>query len=674
MLDLRNNNLSGSIPVPFSRLLMLTELYLQGNEHLKGPIVTSFLTLDYSIRVKERSTDTCPMVRFSHNHGSVYVDSNYYKRQYCHCDEHYYGTGGYCFPCMEGSYCPGTTKHKTSAKPIKMLTSYAADASVSKMFLKKGYFPFPNDRNVRSIRKCPTSVYYYNICVPGKMCDCYLSHSSNDTSNTKAGDVEAVSSKVRCNSSCLCLAGHQGRFCSQCKKSYYKEGIRCYKCPQGSEKGLEFGILFGSTIITVLVSVAVFYLSLTRLKWAVALAVLEILVIFVLALKHLVPAFLVQLAIIIYALGFSTYLQRCTALLKSAIFYIQVMDTLVSTTDIWPKSIFSAQMYLSSALNFHFSSLSCIMPELFTLFSRNLILLALPMICFILIWMVYFAWKAITAPNNDKLETFNFKCRKYCIIFLDLAYFPIVSSSLAVIIGCRNIGSVSFMKSYVWVDCHSPKHGALLGIAVYDLIAYVFGVPFFIYIPLLYRHRSQLSDETSPVVKWLSPLITPYKAKYRSFIEVIMVLRRLLIAILMTSFPSNASEQTQCIAILLIAAIIFQATAKPFRNPAIDDEDVEHNLGLENMIEIFMLSSLLSSFTCVGLSIGHERFSKASALFIMTLSINGLFLLTFCCCVLYRLRPKPSDDETDVDFSDLHEPLIDVNEDYYVRQLSNDLS
>lgn len=675
MVDVRNNNLSGSIPVSFSRLLTLTELHAQGNRHLKGPIASSFLELDYSIRVKERLTDTCPLVRFAHNHGSVYVDSDYYDRKYCHCDEHFYGNGGFCFPCMRGSFCPGSVRvEQQSIRPVNFKLINAMDIPVSKMFIRKGYYPFPSEKRVESVQHCPTSVYYNNICIPDVSCDCHIFSKENGTYSTERGVLHQRHSRIRCNESCLCLRGHYGRFCSRCKQGYYKEGIRCYECPHGSRKGLELGILFGSTLLTVFVSFMVFYVSMKRLKLSIGLAVAEIVLIFVLVLKGFVPAFLIQLVIIIYALGFSSYLKRCTALLKSAVFYIQIMDMLVSTTDIWPKSIYSAQMYASSALNFHFSSLACFLPKLFTPFAKNLTLFVLPILFVATLWCVYFLWQKLTRPNEEKLQSLNFKCRKYCIIFIDLAYFPIVGSSLSVIIGCREIDEVSFMKSYVWLDCNSTDHIALKVIAVLKIVFYLIGIPLFVYVPLLFLHRNQLSDDKSDVMRWLGPLTNPYKIKYRPYAEVIMITRRLLIAVLMTSFPANAAEQTQYIAMLLVSAIIYQTSAKPFRIPtedSVNDRD-KPGLDLENPVEISMLVSVLFSFLCVGLSIGHGRFSPWSPLFVLTLCINGLFLLAFICSILYRLRPVNVKEEAAAgNTSDLHEPLIDVN-DCYVRQLSGD--
>ena len=669
MLDLENNNLSGHIPISFSRLLMLTQLYLRRNKNLKGPLFPSFLTLDYTLSIKERIRDTCPMVKFAHNHGSVYIDSSYYDRKYCYCAEHYFGNGVFCRKCMYGSFCPGSTKYNLQVKTVGVLAENQEQLSFSSMYLKAGYFPFPSASNVTSIHKCPTSVYHDNICVPRKRCNCFISTKEKDFGTAGRMITVASAAKIECNESCLCLVGHHGRFCSRCKQGYYKEGIRCFQCPMGSMKDIQLAVLFGAAIGSVVISIAVFCISIKSLKLSLALAAVEVVVIFACVLKHFIPVVVLQIVIIIFALGFSRYLQRCTALLKSVIFYLQIIDSLVSTTDVWPKSIYSAQVYISSTLNFCFSSLACSLPNFFTLRAKNFLLFILPMFCIGSIWLVYILWKVIAKPAKEKLLNIKFNCLKYCIVLIDLAYFPMVRSCFSVMIGCKNIDDVSFMKRYVWVDCNSHEHTFLKVIAFLQFILYIIAVPFFIYIPLLFRHRHRLSNNDSPVCKWLSPLITPYKPKYRKYIEVVMLIRRLLIAILMTSFPANSSQQTQCIAILLILAIIFQAITRPFKNPTVvkREEEDSHGLGLENFIEIFMLFCVLLSFLFVGLTVGRKDTSE-SALFFVTLSINGIFLLTFCCSAVYRLLQLRSSEGDDGNFPDLQEPLINASEDCYLRQ------
>ena len=666
LLDLSNNDLSGHIPASYSRLLMLLELHLRGNKRMKGSVVSTFLKLDRSVRVKERKSDTCPLVMFSHNHGNVFVDSSYYDRKYCHCDEHYYGSGGFCYPCLAGAKCPGMASDAPSN-----------DSFIAKMYIKTGYWPLPHEKNVSGFHQCPTSLFHNNICIPHGKCDCYVKEKTNGSIK----EILTTSEKYRkgslqCNKQCLCAEGHRGRFCSQCKLDYYQEGIRCIKCPHGADKSHLYGLLFGSTIAVVTISLAIIYISKGRKKLAIALATVELAIIIVLVVKKFVSPVLIQLGIIIYVIAFSSDLKSCRGLFKGAVFYIQVMDTLVSTTTMWPKSVYNAQTYVSSSLNLHFSSLACPFPMLFTLFAKNLSLFLLPIICSIVVWLVYFIWRHIKIPDKEQSRNFNYKCRQFCIIFIDLAYFPIVQSTLAVITGCRNINDISFMKNYVWIDCDSNGHLALKVIAILAVIIYVIGVPFFIYCPLLYRYRDDLSDD-STCSKWLGQLITPYKPRFRPYMEVILLLRRLSMAILMTSFPLNDASQTLSIAILLIIAIVLQTFAKPFKSPISLGKEGDYRketreVGLENIMEILMMSVMLLSFVSCGLSIGHRNFSFTSALFILTVIANGVYIISFCFCVLYRLAPKSFCCTKETEEDDKQRPLLSVIEDDFQNNSINE--
>ena len=673
LLDLQDNDLSGPIPHTFSRLIILTQLNLQRNKRLRGTIAPSILRLDYTMQIKERKCDTCPMVKFAHNNGTVYVDSSYYDKKYCYCDEHFFGNGTHCIPCLRGGICRGFTTKDPHFKSTYQKWSDQMRFPMSNMYLQHGYFPFPSVLDVKSFRKCPSSNAYTKICAPRKNCGCYFNIKEENIA-TLGQRISPINRPViHCEKSCLCHLGHHGRYCSQCIKGYYKEGIRCYQCPVGPRRGFEIMILFTVTTGVILISFGILFISTKRFKLSVLLAVVEVVLILALVMRHLITSVVLQIVIIIFVLGFSSHLQRCTALLKSAISYLQVMDSLVSTTNIWPKSLYTMQVYVSSGLNLSFSSLACTFPNFFTQLTKSLVLFLLPLLSIAFLWLAYYLWKIYTKPSKQKVTERNCKYRKYSIVIIDVAYFPIVKSCFSVIVGCKDIEGVSFMKRFVWIDCSSSEHISLTVIAILELILYLIAVPFLIYLPLLFRNRKHLLDENSPNCNWLSPLIAPYKPKYRGYVEVVMLMRRLFLAILMAAFPANSSLQIQCITILLLIAIIFQAVKRPFKDPTTlqsNDEVYDDRLGLENGMDIFMLSCVALSFVCVGLSTGHETTSVPAALFTILFLINALFAVAFCFSILYRLLRPGSSKQDYIISRDLHEPLVDVNEDCYLKESS----
>ena len=579
----------------------------------------------------------------------------------------------YCIKCLRGGSCPGTTTASILSKMAKLSKDSQLQLPMSAMFLKQGYFPFPSPSDVKAILKCPSSGHNYRICAPRKTCRC-----SVNSKEMKIGVPWKEESSINrlwiyCRRGCLCRRGHHGRYCSQCIEGYYKEGIRCFSCPTGTTKGFQLGILFSATTGSILFSLGILFISTKRLRLSVVFGVFQVALISALVFKHLIAAAVLQIVIVIFILGYSRYLHRCTALFKSAVFYLQIMDSLISTTSIWPKSIYSVQVYVSSGMNLSFSSLACTFPNFFTILAKNFVLFCLPFASIGLLWLAYYLWKFFVKPIKQKITEFNFRCLKYSIVIVDVAYFPIVKSCFSVIVGCRDIEGVSFMKRFVWIDCNSSEHIYLTVIAILELILYLIAVPFLIYLPLLFRNRKRLLDDSSPNCNWLSPLVAPYKPKYRGYVEVIMLMRRLLIAILMAAFPANSSLQIQCITMLLLIAIIFQAVTRPYKDPTTvtsNDEVYDDRLGLENGIDIFMLSCVLLSFICIGLSAAYGNLVPF-ALFIMLFATNAVFVIAFCFSVLYRLFWLGFNKEDFCISRDLHEPLLDVNQDCYVKESSD---
>ena len=660
LLDLQDNDLSGPIPLTFSRLKMITELNLKGNSKLRGPIASSFMLLDYQVAIEERKSDKCPTVRFAHNNGTVYVDSSYYDRQYCHCNENYFGNGKHCIPCISGGSCQGTTTAVSNLNPIKQLPVDQVQLPVSTMLLKQGHYPFPNESNVRSIHECPLSSF--KICVPKENCACYVNTSEEIIGIPGSVVPTSNRTRVHCNKSCLCVQGHEGRHCSQCINDYYKDGIYCFQCPGSiwASLGIPTGILAAFIL---------WFYRLTKISirenthsMITAVSVLvAIMLPLVLFLTHVITIMWLQIAVILIFLRYIGHFEKCAALFKSAMFYVQVMGSLVLSTDFLQNVMQIGQVFVGLSLNFRFSSFACYLQAPFTPLGKSIFVFLLPFAVTLTLFVIYQIMKCCTKKDCFKIEH---KFRKYSLVIVDLTYFPIVKSSLSILVGCNHIEGVSFMKRYVWIDCRSSEYDSLLLVGFLELFFYVFAVPCIVYIPLLFYYRKDVSVEKSTASKstankstaskstaskptasesivseWLSPLINAYKSKYKAYMELAILSRRLLIATLLEIFPANSLEQVLSITIVLVGAIIFQAIVRPFQSPTETQSDNEKYMGLENGIDIFMLSCVLLSFVYAGLFAGNE-ISAPSGLLVFILLINGFFLLALVCSIMHRTFPN----------------------------------
>ena len=379
VLNLQDNDLYGSIPLSFSSLLMLTEFNLLGNQRLKGPVSSSFLVLDYQIDIKKRSSDSCPMLRLAHNNGTVFVDSSYFGRKYCYCHQNYFGNGIHCTQCLRGGSCPGL-----AASSIKEMNVDQVHQPTSAMYIRRGHFPFPSELDVKSIHNCPPLGYKHNICAPEETCGCYLNVTENKIDNSKSVVGTLNRKRIYCNESCLCRQGHSGRFCSQCINGYYKDGIHCYKCYSKSREPGILAVYILFIIASIVIPICVYSFCKQR-RYSVATVAIELILTLILVLVQVAnPFFLNIVLVFIYLVCFSLS-ESCKALFESGMFYWQVMGSLISATDIWPKWLRAVQGAVMNALNFRFSSLSCSFPMLSTPLAKSVVLCVAPFCLIVLV-------------------------------------------------------------------------------------------------------------------------------------------------------------------------------------------------------------------------------------------------------------------------------------------------
>ena len=460
-LDFSNNNIEGPVPPSFTKLLMLLELDLRGNPKMQGKIEQSYLWPDYSLMIKEKQTDfdSCPIIRFRHNSGTVRIDSNYDDRRFCYCDEHYYGIGGFCRPCLKNARCESISGLNTS--------SFKFGSIPTNMTIYSGAWPFPSFRGVKRLVLCPSSLFHNNICNPKKNCACHL---------CKVNGSVNIKYITLCDESCLCSEGHHGRFCSQCKPNYYKNGVRCIKCPGGTNKAKQIGFVVGFTLGLVIVTALAIWLygKGKKLLFAVAivLVIAETATTVTLSVMKIIPIWLAQATILVIVLTFGGLGRKCKGLFKIAVFYFQVMGALVTSVNIWPNIVYKAHSYLSGTFNLHFSSISCYIPQFFTTTGQMLLLLLLPPFTAGIIWIVYGVWYLLKGrKSQERSFKLKLKCRHYCLVICDLAFFPIVKAIFSITASCRIVEGQSFMRNYLWIDCHTAEHKGLLAIALLQLLA-----------------------------------------------------------------------------------------------------------------------------------------------------------------------------------------------------------
>ena len=82
---------------------------------------------------------------------------------------------------------------------------------------------------------------------------------------------------------------------------------------------------------------------------------------------------------------------------------------------------------------------------------------------------------------------------------------------------------------------------------------------------LFFPKRSSMSPEDRKKLDvWLGPMYLPYKPKYQAFFEVVMLLRRLILAFALSMIPSSSTLQTFVVWLVLMVSSIIHLILRPY--------------------------------------------------------------------------------------------------------------
>ena len=578
VLNVSSNNISGQIPRLFADLLALEVLDVSKNPHMREEEesggLPNYMTVDLTTLTQRKQSDNfkCPNARLSYNNGLVVLDPNYYLYRLCICDVGYYGSGKTCLPCMENGVC------KDDMLPAQY------------MVMKVGYWPSSRDQNVSHLVQCSQALgissHANTSCNPTGMCKCGVQW-------LKQGNKSSIEPSTFCTKTCLCIKGSKDRFCSLCEDGYYKQGILCYACPKARTSVYILVALVVLTIVLLTLAFVVFY---EKKRFLTIVFVFSQMILFaVLAMLRIIPGWLFGLNVIALFVGLAGRGKTARGILKISVFYFQTLDALISNTDVWPYYVLAAQRYIGNVFNLRFSVLACEIPSLFTPLGKLLFLILLPVVCILVIWLYYCLSYAVLWFRNSLDRRFSLRnsCLQLSIVSLNLTYFPVVKKTASVLAPCGEDNNHHFLLEAPWLECEGGVYTMLQVFGWLALVLYVIGVPFGVFLPLLLRkasNRENLAVEDQETLdSWLGSIYLPYKKKFRSYFEVLFLMRRMLIAFSLSFIPRTSPFQTIAICVVLLTSLCFQLLFKPF-------SDSYQNLSLENSAETVVLLSLHFSF------------------------------------------------------------------------------
>ena len=617
ILDFSANNLTGDIPESYAKLLGLQTFDVScnsGMRHGKGISgnIPRFARPDTTSFVRENENDhfTCPIIRFKYNNGIIKIDSSYYDRVYCVCDNGFYGYNGHCLSCMAGGLC-SETRSKFS----------------SFMQIAKGYWPSPVANNVTHLVSCQETRRTNYVCNPTGQCKCQVNTTDERGYFTT------------CNSGCICKEGSSGRLCSKCEKNFYSHGRVCLKCP--SRKSDKVEVLLPVVLVGILAIVFVVWLAFFKRyrKRSFVVVLLEILVVTVLHVFNFLPAWLFEINIIVWILGVAGHGRKSRGVLKICIFYFQILDAMISNFNLWPPTVIKIQRYFSNVFNFQFEGLECYFPKLLTPVGKFSSLLIFPLCITAATGIVFIVYRLLCWMVNarpEKTIAAKYLALNMVIVFLNLIYFPIVKGSFSALTPCLYDQGFLYIPQNPWIDCPSAEYRIIRILGYCALVIYVIGVPFGVYLPLLLRfliYRNGTVGEANVADTWLGSLYLPYHAEYRKFIEVFYLFRRALFASILAFVSSRSVLQTPLLSLAVLISLLLHMVHKPY----ICSRKF-HGVDVENTLESFNLCVLMLSFVALGNE--AQRSDSEMTLIWLVLGLNCFTTVLCIVIVLIRLVAK----------------------------------
>ncbi|CAH3034546.1 unnamed protein product, partial [Pocillopora meandrina] len=171
-------------------------------------------------------------------------------------------------------------------------------------------------------------------------------------------------------------------------------------------------------------------------------------------LLEFLPTWVFKLNLVVFVVCMTSRGKGTKSLISIAVFYMQTMDFMVSSSNVWPPKIVAAQKYLSSYWNLYFPSLSCDFPSLFNPVGKFTFILLLPMGCLALVGVYFIVMLSYNKvrPQERRMENVHFKCRQSAFFCLSFTYFPVVKQTLSILRPCQNDRDVLYMPISPWIE------------------------------------------------------------------------------------------------------------------------------------------------------------------------------------------------------------------------------
>ena len=146
------------------------------------------------------------------------------------------------------------------------------------------------------------------------------------------------------------------------------------------------------------------------------------------------------------------------------------------------------------------------------------------------------------------------------------------------------------------------------------------------------------AEDREKLDAWLGPVYSPFKPRYQGCFEIVMLLRRVLLASALSMISSSSTLQTFVVWVILVCFAVIHLCLHPY-------DDSNYKFASENFFEPLVLLVLSMSFILLKFSAVENLMTYSAAYVWVVMIVNSWTLLFLVGIIFYRLATCGNEDK-----------------------------
>ena len=146
------------------------------------------------------------------------------------------------------------------------------------------------------------------------------------------------------------------------------------------------------------------------------------------------------------------------------------------------------------------------------------------------------------------------------------------------------------------------------------------------------------AEDREKLDAWLGPVYSPFKPRYQWCFEIVMLLRRVLLASALSMISSSSTLQTFVVWVILVCFAVIHLCLHPY-------DDSNYKFASENFFEPLVLLVLSMSFILLRFSAVENLMTYSAAYVWVVMIVNSWTLLFLVGIIFYRLATCGNEDK-----------------------------